>query len=260
MVDRTQLDDEVFAKRTMAKVTGRLLPLAITLYFVSYIDRANLSVAALTMNRDLGLTPAVFGLGGAFFFVGYFLLQIPGNLALDRWGARRVISVVTLFWGVCAMGMALVQGKPSFYSTRFLLGLAEAPLFPGMILYIGMWFPAQWRGRIIALFMMASPLSNVVGLPISAVLLHLDGELGLRGWQWLFLVEGLPAVLLSGVVFLGGFFSHRLWIYALALFVTGWILQFVGHAFEGKPPEFLSDWRFLFVGVRWWWAKINGKA
>ena len=200
MVDRTQPGDEMFAKRTMAKVTGRLLPLAITLYFVSYIDRANLSVAALTMNRDLGLTPAVFGLGGAFFFVGYFLLQIPGNLALDRWGARRVISAVTLFWGICAMGMALVDGKPSFYSTRLLLGLAEAPLFPGMILYIGMWFPAQWRGRIIALFMMASPLSNVVGLPISAVLLHLDGELGLRGWQWLFLVEGLPAVLLSGVV------------------------------------------------------------
>ncbi len=197
---RPQLSDETFANRTIAKVTGRLLPLVIALYFVSYIDRSNLSLAALTMNRDLGLTPSEFGLGGAFFFVGYFLLQVPGTLALERWGARRVISVVALLWGICATGMAFIRGPTSFYSTRLLLGLAEAPLFPGMILYIATWFPAQWRGRIIALFMVASPLSNVVGLPISAVLLHLDGHFGLRGWQWLFLVEGLPAILLSVIV------------------------------------------------------------
>lgn len=200
MVVLTQPSDEVFANRTMTKVTGRLLPLAIALYFVSYIDRSNLSLAALTMNRDLGLTPSAFGLGGAFFFVGYFLLQVPGNLALDRWGARRVVCVVALVWGACATGMALVQGERSFYFARLLLGFAEAPLFPGMILYIGMWFPAQWRGRIIALFMVASPLSNVVSLPLSAALLHLDGGLGLRGWQWLFIIEGLPAILLSVVV------------------------------------------------------------
>jgi MFS transporter, ACS family, tartrate transporter len=192
--------DEIFAKRTMAKVTVRLLPLAFALYFVSYIDRSNLSLAALTMNRDLGLAPSVFGLGGAFFFVGYFLLQVPGSLALDKWGARRVVGVVALLWGCCAMAMALVQGERSFYFARLLLGCAEAPLFPGMILYIGMWFPVNWRGRIIALFMVASPLSNVVGLPLSAVLLHLEGALGLRGWQWLFVVEALPAVLLSLVV------------------------------------------------------------
>lgn len=202
MVDPTQLRDAMFARRTMAKVTARLLPLAIALYFVSYIDRSNLSLAALTMNRDLGLTPSAFGLGGAFFFVGYFLLQVPGNLALDRWGARRVVSVVALVWGACAMGMALIQGQRSFYFARLLLGLAEAPLFPGMILYIGMWFPAEWRGRIIALFMVASPLSNVVSLPLSAVLLRLSGDLGLRGWQWLFVIEGLPAMLLSAVVFI----------------------------------------------------------
>ncbi len=200
MVGRAQPGDEAFANRTMAKVTGRLLPLAIALYFVSYIDRSNLSLAALTMDRDLGLSPSEFGLGGAFFFIGYFLLQVPGTLALERWGARRVISVVALFWGLCATGMAFIRGPTSFYSARLLLGLAEAPLFPGMILYIATWFPAQWRGRIIALFMVASPLSNVVGLPISAVLLHLDGHWGLRGWQWLFLVEGLPAILLSVVV------------------------------------------------------------
>ena len=202
VVDLTQPSNEMSAKRTMAKVTGHLLPLAIALYFVSYIDRSNLSLAALTMNRDLGLTPSAFGLGGAFFFLGYFFLQVPGNLALDRWGARRVVSVVALVWGACAVGMALVQGEKSFYSARLLLGFAEAPLFPGMILYIGMWFPAQWRGRIIALFMVASPLSNVVSLPVSAVLLRLDGDLGLRGWQWLFIVEGLPAMLLAGVVLL----------------------------------------------------------
>jgi ACS family tartrate transporter-like MFS transporter len=200
MVARANLSDESFANRTMTKVTGRLLPLAIALYFVSYIDRSNLSVAALTMNKDLGLTPSQFGLGGAFFFIGYFLLQVPGTLALERWGARRVISVVAFFWGICAIGMAWIHGSTSFYSTRLLLGLAEAPLFPGMILYIATWFPAQWRGRVIALFMVASPLSNVVGLPISAVLLKLNGDFGLRGWQWMFLVEGLPAILLSVIV------------------------------------------------------------
>jgi ACS family tartrate transporter-like MFS transporter len=200
MAAQAQPSELTFANQTMAKVAGRLMPLAIALYFVSYIDRSNLSLAALTMNRDLGLTPSEFGLGGAFFFVGYFLLQVPGTLALERWGARRVITVVALFWGICATGMAFIRGPASFYSMRLLLGLAEAPLFPGMILYIATWFPSEWRGRIIALFMVASPVSNVVGLPISAVLLHLDGNLGLRGWQWLFLVEGLPAVLLSVVV------------------------------------------------------------
>jgi ACS family tartrate transporter-like MFS transporter len=200
MVGRAQPSDDAFADQTMAKVTRRLMPLAIALYFVSYIDRSNLSLAALTMNKDLGLTPSEFGLGGAFFFLGYFLLQIPGTLALKRWGARRVICVVALLWGICATGMAFIRGTTSFYSMRMLLGLAEAPFFPGMIVYIATWFPAQWRGRIIALFMVASPLSNVLGLPISAVLLHLDGNLGLRGWQWLFLVEGLPPILLSVVV------------------------------------------------------------
>jgi ACS family tartrate transporter-like MFS transporter len=200
MIERAQPNDGIVAKRTMAKVTAHLLPLAIALYFVSYIDRSNLALAALTMNKDLGFSPSVFGLGGAFFFVGYFMLQVPGSLALDRWGARRVISIVCLLWGICAMGMALVHGQRSFYAARLLLGSAEAPLFPGMIFYIGMWFPARWRGRIIALFMVASPLSNVLGLPFSAALLHLDGVLGLRGWQWIFVVEGFPAILLAVLV------------------------------------------------------------
>ena len=189
--------DEALAKRTMAKVTARLIPVAAALYFVSYIDRSNLGFAALTMNRDLAFSPSVFGLGGAFFFLGYFALQLPSNLALDRWGARRVIAGIAFFWGLCAVGMALVQGEKSFYSARLVLGAAEAGLFPGMILYIAMWFPAAFRGRIIALFMLASPLSNVLGLPVSAAVMHLNCALGLRGWQWLFIIEGLPAVLLS---------------------------------------------------------------
>ena len=236
MVGQAQLSDETFANRTMAKVTGRLLPLAIALYFVSYIDRSSLSLAALTMNKDLGLSPSEFGLGGAFFFIGYFLLQVPGTLALERWGARRVISVVALFWGICASGMAFIQGATSFYSTRALLGLAEAPLFPGMILYIATWFPAEWRGRIIALFMVASPLSNVVGLPISAVLLHLDGNWGLRGWQWLFLVEGLPAILLSAVVLIRLTDRPEVanW---LSVAEKQWLLSKVGSESKSQPGE-----------------------
>jgi MFS transporter, ACS family, tartrate transporter len=189
--------EEELANRTMTKVTARLLPIAAMLYFVSYIDRSNLGFAGLTMNQDLGFSPTVFGLGGAFFFLGYFALQLPSNLALVRWGARRVITPITFLWGICAVAMALVEGQRSFYSARLLLGAAEAGLFPGMILYIGMWFPAAFRGRIISLFMVASPLSNVLGLPLSAMVMHLNGTLGLRGWQWLFIVEGLPAVLLS---------------------------------------------------------------
>jgi MFS transporter, ACS family, tartrate transporter len=197
MIDEPKAGDGALANRTMMKVTVRLMPVAMALYFVAYIDRSNLGFAGLTMNRDLGFSPSVFGLGGAFFFLGYFALQLPGNLALDRWGARRIVAAISFLWGLCAAGMALVHGEKSFYSARLLLGAAEAALFPGMILYIGMWFPAAWRGRIIALFMLASPLSNVLGLPLSAVVMHLDGDLGLRGWQWLFIVEGLPAILLS---------------------------------------------------------------
>ena len=184
-------------RSTMRQITWRLLPLITLLYFVAYIDRSNLSFAALTMNRDLGFGPQVFGLGASFFFVGYLIFQVPGNLALQRFGARRIIALIVFIWGLCAAGMGLVDTRQQFYVTRFLLGSAEAAFFPGMIFYITLWFPAAYRGWVMALFTMASPLSNLLGLPLSVALGELSGVLGIKGWQWVFLAEGIPAVLLA---------------------------------------------------------------
>ncbi len=185
--------------RTMSKVTWRLVPLLALLYFVSYIDRTNLAFAGLTMKQDLGFSAQVFGLGGSFFFVGYLALQIPGSMAINRFGARHIMMVMTFAWGVFATGMALVGSETSFYVMRALLGAAESAFFPGTIYYISLWFPAAYRTRMIALFMVANPLSGMVGLPLSAALMKLDGVLGLTGWQWVFVGEGLPAVVLAAV-------------------------------------------------------------
>ena len=184
-------------QETMRRVTRRLLPLIMLLYLVSYIDRSNLSFAALTMNHDLGFGHAVFGAGASFFFVGYVAFQLPGNLILHRLGARRVIAVIVLTWGLAATSMGLVRTDHEFYTVRFLLGTAEAAFFPGMIVYIALWFPAAYRGSIIAMFTMASPISNMIGLPFSALLGELNGVLGLKGWQWIFFAQGLPAALLA---------------------------------------------------------------
>ncbi|MCJ2072441.1 MFS transporter [Methylobacterium sp. J-030] len=191
---------EAVETRTMRKVTWRLVPLVTLLYFVSYIDRTNLAFAGLTMNKDLGFSPKVFGLGGSFFFVGYLLLQIPGTLAIDRLGARRLLMLMSLLWGVFAVGMAFVWNEASFYGMRALLGAAESAFFPGALYYLSLWFPAAYRARILMLFLVANPFSSVVGFPLAAFLMKLDGTLGLAGWQWVFVGEGLPAVVLAVVV------------------------------------------------------------
>jgi MFS transporter, ACS family, tartrate transporter len=186
--------------RVLRKVTLRIVPFIMLLYFVAFIDRVNIGFAALTMNKDIGLSPAVFGFGAGIFFWGYFLFEVPSNLALDRFGARLWIARVMISWGVVSGAMAFVQGPMSFYSLRFLLGVAEAGFFPGIILYLSYWFPARQRAAVTALFMAAAPLSTVLGSPVSGALLEMDGLLGLRGWQWLFLVEAVPAVLLGFIV------------------------------------------------------------
>jgi ACS family tartrate transporter-like MFS transporter len=183
----------------LRKVALRLIPFLGLLYFVSFLDRVNVGFAALTMNADLGLSASAFGLGAGIFFIGYFLFEIPSNLILQRVGARRWIARIMLTWGVISMGMAFVTGPASFLTMRFLLGVAEAGFFPGIILYLTYWFPASARGRIIGAFMIAIPLSNVVGAPLSTMLLDVM-LFGLSGWQTMFLVEGLPAVLLGVVV------------------------------------------------------------
>ena len=188
--------------QALAKARWRLLPFLFLLYIVAYLDRVNVGFAALEMNRDLGFSATVYGIGSGVFFISYFLLEVPSNLALARLGARVWIARIMLTWGVLSMAMMFVTNAHMFYALRFLLGAAEAGFFPGVIFYLTHWFPARERGKAVALFMTATAMAGVVGAPLSSALLQLEGTLGLRGWQWLFLVEGLPAVLLTPAVLL----------------------------------------------------------
>jgi len=190
---------EALAQRTVRKLAWRLLPFMGVLYFVAFLDRVNVGFAALTMNADLGLSARVYGFGAGIFFLGYVLFEVPSNLMLHRFGARRWIARIMISWGLLSAAMVLTTGPLTFYVLRFLLGVAEAGFFPGMILYLTYWFPAAVRARITGAFMIAIPVSSVIGAPLSTALLDLDA-LDLRGWQWLFILEGLPAVLLGFVV------------------------------------------------------------
>jgi D-galactonate transporter len=196
--------------RTIAKISGRILPLLIICFFVAYLDRVNVGFAALTMNSDLGLSQTAFGFGAGIFFIAYFIFEVPSNLMLERFGARKWIARIMLSWGVLSGAMAMIPAiarttglgnEHSFYLLRVLLGMAEAGFFPGVIFYLTLWFPAEYRARIVGYFMAAIPLSTVIGAPISGVLLYLHGGLGLAGWQWLFVIEAVPAIILAGVVF-----------------------------------------------------------
>src|SRR5262245_40960376 len=183
----------------LSKVTRRLIPFMFLLYIVSYLDRINVGFAALQLNEALKFDPAVFGLGAGIFFVGYFLFEVPSNLIMQRLGARIWIARILVTWGVISSSMMFLNGRAIFYVLRFLLGVAEAGFFPGMILYLTYWFPAEARGRAIARFMTATAIAGVIGGPVSGLLLRMHGYAGLAGWQWLFLIEGIPAVLLGFV-------------------------------------------------------------
>ncbi|KGT81707.1 MFS transporter [Bradyrhizobium japonicum] len=186
---------------TIKKVSIRLMPMLFVGYVLAYIDRINVGFAALKMNADVGISSYIFGLGAGVFFLSYFIFEIPSNLALARIGARRWISRIMISWGIISAAMALVQGPTSFVVIRFLLGAAEAGFFPGVILYLTFWFPQAYRARIVAAFIVAVPVSLAVGGPISTAILGMHGFAGLKGWQWLFLLEGIPTVLF-GFVFL----------------------------------------------------------
>lgn len=183
-------------------VRRRLLPFLFLLYVASYLDRINLGFAALEMNRDVGLSPEAYGLGAGIFFISYVLLEVPSNLILERVGARIWIARIMVTWGVISSAMMFVRGPASFYTLRLLLGAAEAGFFPGIILYLTRWFPAADRARAVALFMTATALAGLVGAPVSGALLAMDGTAGLAGWQWLFLIAGLPSIILGVAVFL----------------------------------------------------------
>lgn len=186
----------------MRVLTWRLVSFLFLLYIVAYLDRINLGFAALQMQQQLGFTDSMYGLGAGIFFAGYFLFQVPSNLVLVKVGARRWIAVLMVTWGIVSACMSLVQGPRSFYALRFLLGAAEAGFFPGVILYLKTWFPARARARTVAMFMTAAPLSGVVGGPLSGALLGLHSRGNIAGWQWMFLLEGFPAILLGGLTWI----------------------------------------------------------
>jgi ACS family tartrate transporter-like MFS transporter len=187
-------------EKILRKNAIRLLPILTLAYMINYLDRTNISFAALTMNKDIGLTAAQYGRGAGIFFLGYCLFEVPSNLALYRFGARLWIARIMITWGLLSIAMVLVGGAWSFYAMRFLLGVAEAGFFPGVAFYLAFWFPPQYRARILAGFLVAIPFSTVVGAPLSGLLLELDGTWGLAGWKWLLILEGLPAVVFGFVV------------------------------------------------------------
>ncbi|RMO19678.1 Membrane protein [Pseudomonas cichorii] len=184
-------------RSTMHRVAWRILPFLIVCYLIAIIDRGNIGMASLQMNEDLGLTAKVFGFASSLFFFSYFLLEVPSNLAMQKYGARIWIARIMITWGLISAGTAFVQGANSLYVMRFLLGAAEAGFFPGVLLYLTYWLPSAYRARMVAIFMVAIPAANFIGSPLSGLLLSLDGWMGMRGWHWLFIIEGIPAVLLG---------------------------------------------------------------
>ena len=187
-------------RRTILKVSWRLLPLIVVCYLINYIDRTNVSFAALTMNKDLGLSAYMYGWGAGIFFFGYAFFEVPSNMVLQRVGARLWIARIMITWGIISGLMATATGPVSFLVLRFLLGVAEAGFFPGMIFYLTHWFPSAVRARAISILYVAIPVSNAIASIISGAILGMDGVLGLKGWQWIFIIEAIPAVLLAFVV------------------------------------------------------------
>jgi MFS family permease len=195
------VEDRGLEGSTMRRVILRLVPFLMVCYFFALLDRVNIGFAALQMNKDLGLTPAMFGFAASLFFVSYFLVEVPSNLVLQKVGARRWIARIMITWGLVTACMAFVVGPYSLYGMRFLLGAAEAGFFPGAILYLTYWLPSGYRARVLATFAVSIPLATFLGSPLSVSLLELDGALGFKGWQWLFILEGLPTIILGVVCY-----------------------------------------------------------
>jgi ACS family tartrate transporter-like MFS transporter len=187
-------------KSTMRKVTRHLVPFLMLCYFVAYLDRVNIGFAGATMSKDLGLSATAFGGAAGIFFIAYFFFEVPSNLALNRFGARLWIARIMFTWGLITGVQAFVLGEFSLNIVRLLLGVAEAGFFPGIIFFLTLWFPAAYRARIVGLFMFAIPVSTVIGAPISGFILNLEGVLGLHGWQWMFIIEAVPALLMGVAV------------------------------------------------------------
>ncbi|MFS8055936.1 MFS transporter [Rhizobium sp. BR 317] len=230
--------------RVVRKITWRIVPFIMVLYLIAFIDRVNIGFASLTMNQDLGFSSTVFGVGAGIFFLGYFIFEVPSNLILNKVGARIWIARVMITWGLVSGAMALVQGATSFYALRFLLGVAEAGFFPGIILYLSYWFPARRRAAVTAMFMAAAPLSTAIGSPISGALLEMHGVWGPAGWQWMFIIEAIPALIFGVVVFF--YLTDRPekanWLSADE---RAWLVKTMEDEQAGKPKTSHSIWAGL---------------
>lgn len=234
----------------MRRVSLRLIPFLLVAYLVAVIDRVNIGFASLQMNHDLGLTRASFGLAGGTFFISYFLLEIPSNLALQRVGASRWLARIMVSWGLVAGATAFVAGPTSFLLMRMLLGAAEAGFFPGVILFLTFWFPSAYRARMMGFFILSVPASGIIGSPISGLLLGAEGVFGLHGWQWMFILEALPAVLLGFVAFwwLTDGPAEARW---LSRDDREWLVDRLAadrQTLAGRQVEALSLWRMLCDG------------
>jgi MFS family permease len=242
--------DRALEAQTMRKVTWRLLPFLMLCYLMAFIDRTNVGMASLQMNADVGLSSKVFGFGASLFFIAYFLMEVPSNLMLQKVGARFWIARIMITWGLVSITMSLVWNAPSFYVMRFLLGAAEAGFFPGIILYLTYWLPPRYRGRFLALFAIAIPVSSFIGSPLSGVLLAMNGLGGLRGWQWLFILEGVPTVLL-GIACLKVLTDRPAQATWLTTQERDWLQRELAATAQQKPMVSGSAWRLAVTPAFW---------
>ena len=236
------------------KLVWRIVPFLGVLYFVSYLDRVNVAFAALTMNGDLDISPAQFGWGAGIFFLGYLLFQIPSNLLLERFGARRWIAVIMVAWGIVSMGLGVITDANQFLFGRLLLGLAEAGFFPGVVLYLTRWFPQSHRGRIMAGFMLTVPLASVIGAPLSSLILKECHDWGgLEGWRWLFILEGAPALFgaIAVIMLLPDRPDKAAWLHTRE---RRWLASVLAEAQDDMPPprtawDTVRDWRVVMFAL-----------
>lgn len=249
------LRDDDLGTRTIALITRRLMPLLGLMYLVAYIDRQNVSYAKLQMVGDLGLSETAYGLGASLFFLAYLLFEVPANVMLARVGARAWFARIMVSWGIVTILLGFTQNATMFAVLRFLLGVAEAGFFPGVLFTLTLWFPQSHRARMIGWFMIASALANAVGAAIGGMLLDLDGLLGLRGWQWVFVATGIPAVVLAGIVFviLPSRPEDARWLDADG---RRWLAETLAreeegsaHAEHGNPFKVLLDRRVLLLAT-----------
>lgn len=257
--------DSTLRDRTIRKLNLRIVLFCFIAFIINYLDRVNIGYAALHMNADIGLTPYMFGIGAGIFFIGYMLFEVPSNMMLHKFGSRIWIGRIMVTWGIVSCAMAFVQGPTSFYVLRFLLGVAEAGFAPGVLLYLTFWFPAKERGRATALFMTATVLSIVVGAPFSGWLMDAgEGLFGLHGWQAMFIIEGIPAIILGVITFFYLVDSPEKDTKWLNADERAWLLNELAEERKGKRADTRHSLREVFRDYRVWLLTIvymfNGVA